>query len=88
MYDKIHYNKKKIKKNQNKNQALEEKKKKESWSGLPIPTPGDLPDPGTEPTSLAPGGGLFTTGATLEAQTLVWGVWNSHSSFQENILHP
>ena len=27
------------------------KKKKEYWGGLPFPTPGDLPDSGTEPTS-------------------------------------
>ena len=27
--------------------------RQESWSGLPFPTPGDLPHPGTEPTSLA-----------------------------------
>ena len=25
----------------------------EYWSGLPFPSPGDLPDPGTEPGSLA-----------------------------------
>ena len=24
----------------------------EYWSGLPFPTPGDLPDPGIEPTSI------------------------------------
>ena len=24
-----------------------------SWSGLPFPSPGDLPDPGIEPVSLA-----------------------------------
>ena len=24
---------------------------KEDWSGLPFPSPGDLPDPGIEPTS-------------------------------------
>ena len=34
--------------------------RKEYWSGLPFPTPGDLPDPGTEPESPAspalPGG--------------------------------
>ena len=44
--------------------------REEYWSGLPFPTPGDLPDPGTEPTSLASfalGGGLFTASATLEA---------------------
>ena len=33
------------------------------WSGLPLPIPGDLPDPGTEPaSSVAPtlAGGFFT----------------------------
>ena len=41
--------------------------------GLPCPPPGDLPDPGTEPTSLmspALAGGFFTTSATGEAHTL------------------
>ena len=27
--------------------------RQEHWSGLPFPTPGDLPDPGIEPMSLA-----------------------------------
>ena len=27
--------------------------RQEYWSGLPFPPPGDLPDPGIEPTSLA-----------------------------------
>ena len=27
--------------------------RQEYWSGLPFPTPGDLPDPGIESTSLA-----------------------------------
>ena len=38
--------------------------RQEYWSGLPFPTPGDLPNPGTEPVSLvspALAGGLFTT---------------------------
>ena len=26
--------------------------RQECWSGLPLPPPGDLPHPGTEPTSL------------------------------------
>ena len=41
--------------------------KQESWSGLPRPLPGDLTDPGMEPTSLMPpalAGGFFTTSAT------------------------
>ena len=28
--------------------------RQESWSGLPCPPPGDLPNPGIEPTSLPP----------------------------------
>ena len=36
----------------------------EYWSAMPLPTPGDLPDPGIEPGSLASPaltGGFFTT---------------------------
>ena len=39
------------------------------WSGLPCPSPGDLPDPGVEPASLmspAMAGGFFTTSATAQ----------------------
>ena len=38
--------------------------RQEYWSGLSFPSPGDLPDPGIEPTSLeflALVGGFFTT---------------------------
>ena len=35
--------------------------RQEYWSGLPFPSPGDLPNPGTEPASLALAGGFFTT---------------------------
>ena len=35
--------------------------KQEYWNGLPFPSPWALPDPGTEPTSLALAGGFFTT---------------------------
>ena len=38
--------------------------RQESWSGLPCPPPGDLPDPGIEPTSVASpalAGGFFIT---------------------------
>ena len=44
--------------------------RQESWSGLPLPPPWDLPDPGMEPTSLtcpALVGRLFTTSTTWEA---------------------
>jgi len=38
--------------------------RQEYWSGLPFPSPGDLPDPGIEPTSpVSPAlvGEFFTT---------------------------
>ena len=35
--------------------------RQEYWSGLPFPSPGDLPDPGIEPISPALAGGFFTT---------------------------
>ena len=44
--------------------------RREYWSGLPFPPPGDLPNPGVDPESLvspALVGGFFTTGATWEA---------------------
>ena len=33
----------------------------EYWSGLPFPSPGEIPDPGIEPAYLALAGGSFTT---------------------------
>jgi len=33
--------------------------RQEYWSGLPVPFPGDLPDPGIEPASSALAGGFF-----------------------------
>ena len=47
--------------------------KQEYWRGLPCSLPGDLPDPGIEPTFLmspALAGGFFITHATWEAQIL------------------
>ena len=35
--------------------------RQEYWSGLPFPTPGNLPDPEIESTSLALAGRFFTT---------------------------
>ena len=53
--------------------------RQEYCSGLPFPSPGDLPDPGIEPVSLrslALAGGFFTTRAT----------WERHCSWHINIL--
>ena len=44
--------------------------RQEYWSGVPFPTPGDLPNPGIEPASIASptlAGGFFTASATWEA---------------------
>ena len=46
--------------------------RQEYWSELPLAPPGDLPNPGMEPTSLlspALAGGFFTTSATWETTT-------------------
>ena len=45
--------------------------RREYWSGLPFPAPGNLPNPGIESMSLASpalAGGFFTTSTTWEAQ--------------------
>ena len=47
--------------------------KQEYWNGLPFPSPEDLHDPRTDPSSLrssALAGAFFTTSATWEAQEL------------------
>ena len=47
--------------------------RQEYWSGLPFPPPGNLPNPGIEPTFLispALAGGFFTTSTTLS--TALW----------------
>ena len=44
--------------------------RQECWSGLPCLPPGDLPDPGIEPTCLVSpilAGGLFTTSPMWQA---------------------
>ena len=57
--------------------------RQEHWSGLLLLPPGDLPDPGIQPTSLmspALAGGIFTTNATWKApsQGKGWGsVWRT-----------
>ena len=43
------------------------------WSGWPCPPPGNLPEPGIDPTSLVPlamADGFFTISITWEAPTL------------------
>ena len=48
--------------------------KQEYWSGLPFPSPQDLPDPGIKPTSLISpvlAGGFFTAKPLRDALKLV-----------------
>ena len=68
--------------------------KQEYWSGLPYPTPGDLPDPGVKSTSLASPAlaGRFLTTAPPGKPHSAWclvlsegsmgGSWNSHEPAQ------
>ena len=56
--------------------------RQEHWSGLPCPSPGDLPHPGTELTSLmspALAGSFFTTNANWEAL--------QNPAFESNLEH-
>ena len=58
--------------------------RQEYWSGVPFPTPGNLPDPGTEPASLASpalAGRIFTTSATWEAQVTLSVKENKRAGF-------
>ena len=50
--------------------------RQEYWSGLPFPSPGDLPDPGIEPTSPPLAGGLFTAEPLVKHSLL--GALKSH----------
>ena len=46
--------------------------RQECWSGLPCPSPGDLPSPGIEPGSSHMTGRFFTIWATREALSEIW----------------
>ena len=49
--------------------------RQEYWSALSFPPPGDLPNPGIEPVSLASptsAGGFFSSSATWEALAEQW----------------
>ena len=52
----------------------------EYWSGLPYPSPGDLPNQGIKPASLtspALAGGFFITNATWEAPEIYYGMFQT-----------
>ena len=49
--------------------------RKEYWSGLPFPSPGDLPDPRIKPMSPALAGGFFTTEPPGKPEDLISKKW-------------
>ena len=51
--------------------------RQEYWSGLPFPSPGDLPDPGIEPASPALQGDSFTVWAVRESLYVLMCYWFS-----------
>ena len=53
---------------------------REYWSGLPFPSPGDLPDPRNEPTSSALAGRFFTSvplgkPTLYSLEQVIWRLW-------------
>ena len=61
--------------------------RQEYWSGVPFPSPGDLPDPGIEPTSPPLAGGLFTA-EPLVKHSLLLGALKSHYGALMSRLSP
>ena len=51
--------------------------RQEYWSGLPFPSPGDLPDPGIEPAAPTLEGRFFITEPPGEALTVYLAISNS-----------
>ena len=50
--------------------------RQEYWTGLPFPSPGDLPNPGIEHVSSALVGGFFTTEPPGKPEAPFLGIWN------------
>jgi len=50
--------------------------RQEYWSGLPFPSPGDLPDPGIEPRSPALQADALTSEPPVHAKLLLKSVWS------------
>ena len=61
--------------------------RQEYWSGLPFPSPGDLPDPGIEQASPVLAGRLFTTVIPGKTKILVYYARGRQCSFLL-CLHP
>ena len=53
------------------------------WSGLPFPSPGDLPDPGIELASPALAGRFFTTEPPGKPTSFTWSYGNHGGGAEE-----
>ena len=65
--------------------------RQEHWSGLPCPSPGDLPDSGIEPASLmspALAGGFFTTSTTWKIRLRRVAIANQGNLISHNLVSP
>ena len=65
--------------------------RQEYWSGLPFPSPGDLPNPGIQPTAHALAGRFFTdepTGEHLDTILSLQLTKNNFITYQLNTLDP
>ena len=51
--------------------------RQEYWSGVPFPSPGDLPDPGIESTSYTWAGGFLTIEPLRKPATTITSPWNA-----------
>ena len=58
--------------------------RQEYWSGLPVPAPGDLPDPRTERESPELAGGFFLTSATWEVHLITHKLYSNFFSQATN----
>ena len=64
--------------------------RQEYWSGLPFPSPGHLPNPGTEPASLALEGIFFTTeppGKPIFRLKTITDTFQVFANFYHSFLH-
>ena len=52
--------------------------RQEYWSGLPFPSPGDLPNPGIKPVSPALAGKFFTTEPPEKPKEVYMSLINQH----------
>ena len=61
--------------------------RQEYWSGLPFPSPGDLPDPGIKPTSPAPAGWFFTKPPGHSYKLILSPSGHRHRDGEEELVH-